>query len=139
MESASHAISSALPTSTGGFLSPIFAWTDSASDTLSSNSTFFGLNSTKDLLQIPTLLLDFPRYLLETTGLLAIADNDIAAPVAEAVGEGAAQAADAGPVWLNIVADAFSASTFKSYLGMLQYVTSRWAFTCFAVASYSTG
>ncbi|KEF55670.1 uncharacterized protein A1O9_08420 [Exophiala aquamarina CBS 119918] len=36
--------------------------------------------------------------------------------------------------WATFFAEAFQASTFKSYWGMLHYLTSRWAFTCFAMA-----
>ncbi|KIX08616.1 uncharacterized protein Z518_03272 [Rhinocladiella mackenziei CBS 650.93] len=49
---------------------------------------------------------------------------------------GAAQVlGDTGPeTWAAFFAEAFQTSTFKSYWGMLHYLTSRWAFTCFAMA-----
>lgn len=50
-------------------------------------------------------------------------------PVAQALGE-------TGPAsWAAFFAEVFQASTFKSYWGMLHYLTSRWAFTCFAMVS----
>ncbi|ETI21575.1 hypothetical protein G647_07922 [Cladophialophora carrionii CBS 160.54] len=48
--------------------------------------------------------------------------------VAQAVAEAGAES------WAAFFAEAFQASTFKSYWGMLHYLTSRWAFTCFAMA-----
>ncbi|KAI1608125.1 hypothetical protein EDD36DRAFT_105612 [Exophiala viscosa] len=55
---------------------------------------------------------------------------DVAAQpgLAQALGE-------TGPAsWPAFFAEIFQASTFKSYWGMLHYLTSRWAFTCFAMA-----
>ena len=144
MESTSHAVSSASSTASG-FFSPIFALTDATTDALTSNVSFFGINSTKGLVDLPfrfarqidPLFRNLPRYLGEASGLLTATaeEGNIAIPVANIAGEGVGQVADtAGGAWSTIVADAFQASTFKSYLGMLQYLTSRWSFTCFAVA-----
>ncbi|EXJ56013.1 hypothetical protein A1O7_08944 [Cladophialophora yegresii CBS 114405] len=52
----------------------------------------------------------------------------MAEAAAQAVGEAGAES------WAAFFAEAFQASTFKSYWGMLHYLTSRWAFTCFAMA-----
>lgn len=63
-----------------------------------------------------------------TAGAQAMADAAAQAGVAQALG-------DTGPAsWAAFFAEAFQASTFKSYWGMLHYLTSRWAFTCFAMA-----
>lgn len=64
-----------------------------------------------------------------TTGAQAMADAAVQPAVAQAV-------ADAGSEgWTSFFADAFQASSFKSYWGMLHYLSSRWAFTCFAMVS----
>ena len=77
----------------------------------------------------------FPRLILQATGLVQDIGNIAAEGGANAAGEVVGQAVpnpDTG--WTAFFAEAFQASTFKSYLGMLQYLTSRWAFTCFAMA-----
>ena len=70
-------------------------------------------------------------------GGLAAADGGAGAQaMADAVAQpGLAQAiGDTGPEsWATFFAEAFQASTFKSYWGMLHYLTSRWSFTCFAM------
>lgn len=60
--------------------------------------------------------------------LQAMADAAAQPGVAPAVGDAGAEG------WAAFFAEAFQASTFKSYWGMLHYLTSRWAFTCFAMA-----
>ena len=83
------------------------------------------------------------NYILATLGITGVAGvgglnaaaGGLGAHMADAqpvVGEGLVQA---GPEsWAAFFAEAFQASTFKSYWGMLHYLTSRWAFTCFAMA-----
>ncbi len=56
-----------------------------------------------------------------------MADGAAQPAVAQAVGDAGAEG------WAAFFAEAFQASTFKSYWGMLHYLTSRWAFTCFAM------
>jgi hypothetical protein len=60
-------------------------------------------------------------------GAQAMAEAAAQPAVAQAVGGAAAES------WAAFFAEAFQASTFKSYWGMLHYLTSRWAFTCFAM------
>jgi hypothetical protein len=65
------------------------------------------------------------------TGAQAMADVAAQPGVAQAI-------ADIGTEgWAAFFADAFQASTFKGYWGMLHYLTSRWAFTCFAIVSWT--
>jgi len=83
------------------------------------------------------------NYILVTFGFTGATG---AAALNAAVGGLGAHMADAQPVvgealvqttpesWAAFFAEAFQASTFKSYWGMLHYLTSRWAFTCFAMA-----
>ena len=89
------------------------------------------------------------QVFVETLGIniFATGGRPLAEGVAAAQGmaEGAAQPAlvqavgDAGAEgWAAFFAEAFQASTFKSYWGMLHYLTSRWAFTCFAMVGFPT-
>jgi hypothetical protein len=64
-------------------------------------------------------------------GVQAMADAGVPAGVAPAAGDLGTEG------WAAFFAEAFQASTFKSYWGMLHYLTSRWAFTCFAMVSPS--
>ncbi|EXJ84139.1 hypothetical protein A1O3_04806 [Capronia epimyces CBS 606.96] len=57
-----------------------------------------------------------------------MADAAVQPALAQAMGDAAAEG------WGAFFAEAFQASSFKSYWGMLHYLTSRWAFTCFATA-----
>ncbi|KIW87938.1 uncharacterized protein Z519_11523 [Cladophialophora bantiana CBS 173.52] len=61
-------------------------------------------------------------------GTQAMADAAAQPAVAQALGETGADS------WANFFSEAFQATGFKSYWGMLHYLTSRWAFTCFVVA-----
>lgn len=76
------------------------------------------------------------NYILATFGLTGNAGaGGLGAHMADAqpaVVEGLAQTTQES--WAVFFAEAFQASTFKSYWGMLHYLTSRWAFTCFAMA-----
>lgn len=145
MESATPAVLSATATP-AAFLAPVSSWSNVTAHALNLSSTYLGVSSAKDLAHLPlriahdidhAVFRTLPRYLLEATGLISIAaeNENIAVPAANAVGEAAVQAGAASVTsWSEIIAEAFQASTFKSYWGMLQYLTSRWAFTCFAVA-----
>lgn len=145
MESAATAVWSATATPAASF-SAASSWSNVTANALNLTSAYFRGSSTKDLALLPLRLArDFdhvvfrslPRYLLQATGLVTIAaeNENIVLPAANAAAEAVAQAAPgAAASWADLIAEAFSASTFKSYWGMLQYVTSRWAFTCFAVA-----
>ena len=53
------------------------------------------------------------------------------AAVQVAAGDGGAAA---GTGWKAVVVEAFQAGTFRSYFGMIHYMTSRWAFSCFMLA-----
>ncbi|EXJ78792.1 hypothetical protein A1O1_09194 [Capronia coronata CBS 617.96] len=63
-----------------------------------------------------------------TAAAQLMADAAAQPAVAQAIGEAGSEG------WTGFFADAFQASSFKSYWGMLHYLTSRWAFTCFAMA-----
>ncbi len=125
--------------------------------TAASNVTsFFVSPSSKELLRIPlqivsqveeTFLNLWNTLTLESLGrhtfFGAGAADHAAGTGAQAMADAAAQAGaaaqafgDTGPAsWAAFFAEAFQASTFKSYWGMLHYITSRWAFTCFAMVS----
>ncbi|RMZ89552.1 hypothetical protein DV736_g3213, partial [Chaetothyriales sp. CBS 134916] len=62
----------------------------------------------------PAVFLSLPRRILQATGLVEQVGNAVAGEAVHVAGD--------------------AASGFKNYLGMLQYLTSRWAFTCFAMA-----
>lgn len=83
------------------------------------------------------LFTTLPGFIVRTTGLDALANNLFGAGEAAggAVAEGLPQAAaELTTSWTDILFEAFQASTNRSYWGMLHYVTSRWAFTCFMLA-----
>jgi hypothetical protein len=113
---------------------------------LNSTSAFLRNASAKDIALLPlraarqidhVVFRRLPRYLLQATGLITVAaeNEHLTLPALNAAGEAiGAGAAPADTAWGTIIAEAFQASTFKSYWGMLQYLTSRWAFTCFALA-----
>ncbi|OAP62662.1 hypothetical protein AYL99_01889 [Fonsecaea erecta] len=63
-----------------------------------------------------------------TAGAQAMADAAVQPGLAQAVGDAAVES------WSTFFAEVFQATGFKSYWGMLHYLTSRWAFICFAVA-----
>ena len=114
---------------------------------LNLTSSYLRVSSAKDAVQLPfriasqidhAVFRTFPRFILQATGLQAIAATH---NTAAATGGGAVAADVAGQAvvdvsssWTAFFAEAFQASTFKSYWGMIQYLTSRWAFTCFAMA-----
>ena len=110
-------------------------------------SSYLRVSSAKEAVQLPfrvasqidhAVFRTFPRFILRATGLQAIAatHNTAAATRGGAVAADAAgqAAVDVSSSWTAFFAEAFQASTFKSYWGMIQYLTSRWAFTCFAMA-----
>ena len=114
---------------------------------LNLTSSYLRAPSAKDVVQFPfriasqidhAVFRSFPRFILQATGLQAIAvtHNTAAATEGGVMAAGAAgqAAADISSSWTAFLAEAFQASTFKSYWGMIQYLTSRWAFTCFAMA-----
>jgi len=125
-------------------------------------SSYLSTPSSENLIRLPLRLaaqIDhavfhrFPRFLLENVGLATFqgggrvggAVNTQLVAGAEAGARAMTQAAAARVVvadttsasWPAFLADAFQASTFKSYWGMLHYLTSRWAFTCFAMVRKS--
>ena len=109
---------------------------------------YFRAPSAKELVHFPLRLASqidhvvfrtFPRYLLQATGLIPVAaeTGNLAGPATGLAGAGEVVgqvAAETSTSWTAFVSEAFQASTFKSYWGMLQYITSRWAFTCFALS-----
>ena len=130
-----------------------------ASATLSSSV----LNGTTSLLSVPSirelglfplrvlskadrlLFTTLPRAIVHSTGLDNLAyraidlfrhPETIAAVAAGGAAAGAVQqgTAPAVPTWSELFYEAFHASGNKSYWGMLHYITSRWAFTCFILA-----
>lgn len=145
MESATSAVLSATATPATS-LSSASSWSSITAHAFNVSSTYFQLSSGKDLVRLPfriahdidhVIFRSLPRYLLQATGLFsaAIETENIAAPAANAAVETVVQVGETAALsWTDLIAEAFQASTFKSYLGMLQYVTSRWAFTCLAVA-----
>ena len=122
------------------------SWVSSAS-----NFTSSLLPSTQQLLRFPlrvigrldrTILHILNHYLLGSIIPTGIAGGNLAAGDigAHAMADAAAQPGMvqglADPVvegWAAFFAEAFQASTFKSYWGMIHYLTSRWAFTCFTL------
>lgn len=70
-------------------------------------------------------------------GAAEAAGANAMAEVAAQPGVVPALADPAAESWAAFFAEAFQASTFKSYWGMLHYLTSRWAFTCFALVCHS--
>ena len=124
--------------------------------TAASNVTSSFLRTAKELLRNPLRITShidqsfinyWNRFVPESLGRWLWLGTEVGNP---AVGGGAIQTmADAalqpglaqalgetGPAsWPAFFAEIFQASTFKSYWGMLHYLTSRWAFTCFAMVS----
>jgi Zinc finger, C3HC4 type (RING finger) len=110
-------------------------------------SSYLRAPSAKDLTHLPfriasqidhALFRSLPRFMRHATGLPTIAatNGNVATTAAGTAAANAAGqvAADTSATWAAFFAEAFQASTFKSYWGMIQYLTSRWAFTCFAMA-----
>ena len=114
--------------------------------------------SPKDLIYLPLrfakqinrrVFLTFPRYILTISGIEGWARiasqnmNDLFNGAGEAVagamgdaaqaaaGEAAGQVGPAG--WKRAFADALQLGNARSYWGMLNYMTSRWAFACFSM------
>ena len=149
MSSATHSIAAAAGPAPADFTSSatylanlkMTAWN-------TTSSYYFRTPSAKDLAHLPLRLASqidhvvfrtFPRYLLRATGLIPVAaeTGNLAAPATGLAGAGEVVGqvvADSSTSWTSFVSEAFQASTFKSYWGMLQYITSRWAFTCFALS-----
>ena len=67
------------------------------------------------------------RTAVDTAGLNTYIDAG-----ARGVAAGAAPTVASG--WKALMGEALQAGTLKSYTGMLSYLTSRWAFSCFAMA-----
>jgi len=121
-----------------------------------SNATSAFLSTAKGLLRNPSRItshidqsfIDYwNRFVPESLGRWLWLGTEAGNPVAGggaiqtmadvAAQPGLAQAlGETGPAsWPAFFAEIFQASTFKSYWGMLHYLTSRWAFTCFAMVS----
>ena len=118
-------------------------------------STFLGNVSARGLIRWPIsaltrldnlLVRKIPDYVLEQSGTLLAnvgqAARDVwqagtghmAEAVAQVVEEGGTIPAAAATLsWRTTLSEALQAGTFRSYFGMLHYLTSRWAFTCFAL------
>jgi hypothetical protein len=111
----------------------------------------FALPSKDQLLRLPLrlssyidrgLLYFWNHAILEGLGITTLAGAAVPAVAEGGMAQPAAQpgvpdlnGGEIGPEgWAAFFAEAFQASTFKSYWGMLHYLTSRWAFTCFAMA-----
>ena len=116
--------------------------------------------SARDLIRWPVSVLvrldnllvrQIPDYVLEQAGTLLAnvgqAARDVwqagtghmAEAVAQVVEEGGnIPAATATLNWRTAISEALQAGTFRSYFGMLHYLTSRWAFTCFALVRPAT-
>lgn len=140
------------PLPTQAVASPIVDFTTLKTVAANTSSSIFGSSSFEQILRFPfrfatrvdhVFVYIWNNYILATFGLTGIAGTGglnaaaggLGAHMAEAqpvVVEGLAQAASES--WAAFFAEAFQASTFKSYWGMLHYLTSRWAFTCFAMA-----
>jgi hypothetical protein len=103
--------------------------------------------SSKDLLSFPVrvagtldraIVRTIPNFLVRRLGIeawTAQARDGLGAYIeagARGVAGGTAPAAASG--WKALLGEAVQAGTFKSYTGMLSYLTSRWAFSCFAMA-----
>lgn len=120
--------------------------TNLTSSASNATTSFFSLPSARSATLIPLRLLaktdrflfrTFPGFLARTTGLDVVVNNLFGA--GEVAGGAAAEglpqaAAELTTSWTDILFEAFQASTNRSYWGMLHYVTSRWAFTCFMLA-----
>ncbi|KAJ9644967.1 hypothetical protein H2204_001429 [Knufia peltigerae] len=129
--------------------------TSAGLETAAANATsFFGSASSKDFLRAPLHLAShlersfinlWNTFKVESLGrhtffgpgaVRQAADTGAQVMADAAANAGTAQAlggtAPAG--WAAFFAEAFQASTFKSYWGMLHYITSRWAFTVLALA-----
>jgi hypothetical protein len=129
------------------------AFKTAAADVTSS----FSLPSADQLLRLPlrlaslidrTVLFVWHHVFVESLGINLFArggqpaaDGAVGAMADAAAQPGVAQAVGdaAGESWAAFFAEAFQASTFKSYWGMLHYLTSRWAFTCFAIVREGPG
>ncbi|KIW20955.1 hypothetical protein PV08_01534 [Exophiala spinifera] len=142
-------------TAVSGIASVSAELTSAGLETAAANATsFFGSASSKDFLRAPLQIASqleqsflglWNTFKVESlgrhiffgpgtvrqaadTGAQVMADAAANAGAAQAMGEAG------GAGWAAFFAEAFQASTFKSYWGMLHYITSRWAFTCFAMA-----
>jgi hypothetical protein len=78
------------------------------------------------------------RYILRSFGF-GIADPAVGqVAMAEAVVPGAPATVGLMGGFGNLLSEAFEAGTLRSYWGMLHYLTSRWAFTCFTMVTSQT-
>ena len=127
-----------------------------AAQTVLINATTSTLNNssaysftTKDVVLFPLRMISrvdkflfntVPRTLIQATGIGPLAQrvvSSFANTEAAAVGaEVVMDAANVAPAasWTDLFFETLQAGTNRSYWGMLHYVTSRWAFTCFALA-----
>ena len=128
---------------------------------LASNTTIFGnaksaitgafrVPSSRDLISLPVrfagkldqaVVRTIPNYILRHSGIeswVAQAREGLNAYIDTGAAIGTAQAAGrqapAMSGWKALLGDAVQAGTLKSYGGMLSYLTSRWAFSCFTMA-----
>ena len=139
--------SNAAQTPGANYLTAVSNTTDSALATISAKDVV--LFPFRQLAKVDRFLFStLPRTVLRVTGLNVLANRAIeqfqtgdgagAAAAAAAAGGGAggmAQAAEGtGVTWTNLFFETFQQGSNKSYWGMLHYVTSKWAFTCFITA-----
>ena len=139
------------------FESTYFFWIASNAtifeDAKSAITGAFRMSSARDLISVPVrtagkldqfVVRTVPNYILRHSGVeswTAQAGQGLNAYMDAGVGGingvAAQAAARSGTVmtgWKALLAEAIQAGTLKSYGGMLSYLTSRWAFTCFAMA-----
>lgn len=103
--------------------------------------------SSKELLSFPVkaarkldraIVRTIPNFLIRHLGIeawTAQARDGLGAYIeAGARGVAAGTAPAAVPGWKALLGETLQAGTVKSYTGMLSYLTSRWAFSCFAMA-----
>ena len=146
MEAATQSVASSTPAA-ANFIPSATYLANVKATAYNLTSTYLRTPSAKDVVRLPlriasqidhAVFRSFPRFILQATGLQAIAathGNAAATAGGTMAAEAAGQVAvDASNSWGAFIADAFQASTFKSYWGMIQYLTSRWAFTCFVMA-----
>ncbi|KAK5092878.1 hypothetical protein LTR70_006016 [Exophiala xenobiotica] len=125
------------------------ATTNLSAATSNATVSSFAATSAKDVALYPLRQLakidrfifsTLPRRVFQLTGLNVIAHRAIEhfrtgnGPAAGGAGGMAQVGEAAGGTWTDLFFDTFQQGSNKSYWGMLHYVTSRWAFTCFLMA-----
>jgi len=125
------------------------ATTNLSAATSNATVSSFAATSAKDVALYPLRQLakidrfifsTLPRRVFQLTGLNVLAHRAIEhfrtgnGPAAGGAGGMAQVGEAAGGTWTDLFFDTFQQGSNKSYWGMLHYVTSRWAFTCFLMA-----